>query len=630
MSTDLSHIGGPAGGAELTSAHGPVTTSRLRRTFLTYAAFVVSGVVLVWTRSPFWSTTGVGLWFPGAGFLASGGWWVALTPVVLILFVLSLVAWFAAGFTTLPPIIWLGSAVLAGWTTGGRSVWTTGVIIAASLVVVSFAVAQLVSRRARKSVLQRRTERLEYLPTAIASARERAVVPATPEQLELDPETLAGLRYVIDRGLQEPGDFTGYDRIDQFQTAALRYQINYLGYALAVCQAHYTPNFHGYLTHAQRGLIDTYRDRQVWGYWAWENAWGNLRLNSDPVGRDNIMLTGFFGLQVGLYTALTGDDRYLRDGGLSFGKHQHSLHDVAESLMTNFRKAPFGLFPCEPNWTYTACNFRGMGALQIYDRLTGSRYFDEIAENFKHRLETEFVHPDFGMVSLKSKHTGIDLPFPLPDAIPAVYLNSMFPDIAMRYWGILRTEAFAEDAGQLKPVLPKGAVDMGNYKPGYGLAMESLYGAAREFGDADAAAAAKLALDSLCDPITEDGVFRYLKMSNSVNACVTLDRQLHQDFWRKTVIVPTPESARSGPILDEVAYPDVLVARATSNGDDLHLVLRPGRESSVEVLRLARLQPVRRYRVSGATTDALVADAGGRARVSVVLNGRSEVRLEPE
>jgi hypothetical protein len=630
VAVDLSHIGGPAGGVELPSARGPVTTSRLRRTFLTYVTFVVIGVVLVWTRSPFWGTTGVGLWFPGAGFLASGGWWVALTPVVLILFMLSLVAWFAAGFTTLPPAIWLGSAVLAGWATGGRSVWTPGVITAGSLVVVSFAVAKLVSRRARKSVLQRRSERLEYLPTAIASARERAIAPPPPEQLELDSATLAGLRYVIDRGLQQPGDFTGYDKVDQFQTAALRYQINYLGYALAVCQAHYTPNFHGYLTRAQRGLIDTYRDRQVWGYWAWENAWGNLRLNPDPVGRDNIMVTGFFGLQVGLYTALTGDDRYLREGGLSFGQHRHSLHDVAESLMTNFRKAPFGLFPCEPNWTYTACNFRGMGALQVYDRLSGSHYFDEIAENFKHRLETEFVHPDFGMVSLKSKHTGIDLPFPLPDAIPAVYLNSMFPDIAMRYWGILRTEAFAEDAGQLKPVLPKGAIDMGNYKPGYGLAMESLYGAAREFGDADAAAAAKLALDNLCDPITEDGVFRYQKMSNSVNACVTLDRQLHQDFWRRTVVAPTPESARSGPILDEVAYPDVLVARATSDGEDLHLVLRPGPESSTEVLQLARLQPARRYRVTGATADALVADAEGRAQVSVVLRGRIEVRVQPE
>jgi hypothetical protein len=507
---------------------------------------------------------------------------------------------------------------------------TAGLIVAAALVLAGIVVLQMVSRRSRKAVTRRRTERLEYLPRATAHARQSAVAPPDADHLELDDDTLAGLRYVIDRGLQEPGDFTGYDKIDQFQTASLRYQINYLGYALAVTQAHYTPNFHGYLTRAQRGLIDTYLDKQVWGYWAWENAWGNLRLNSDPVGKDNIMLTGFFGLQVGLYTASSGDDRYLQPGGLSFGKHRHSLHDIVDSLMTNFRKAPFGLFPCEPNWTYTACNFRGMGALQVYDRIAGTQHFAEIAENFKHRLETEFVHPDFGMVSLKSKHTGIDLPFPLPDAIPAVYLNSMFPDIAMRYWGILRTEAFATEAGELKPVLPKGAIDMGNYKPGYGLAMESLYGAAREFGDAEAAAAAKRALDSLCDPVVEDGVLRYRKMSNSVNACVTIDRQLHHDFWRKTVVGPTPESAVSGPLLDDVAYPDVLVARAVSGGDDLHLVLLPGRGSSSQILRLARLQPDCRYTVTGAVTNTLVADGRGRAEVSVDLDGRTEIRVVPE
>jgi linalool dehydratase/isomerase-like protein len=626
---DLSHIGGPAGGIDGTPAHGPVTTSRLRRSLVTYLAMLVIGAALPWTGSPFWMAFGVGLWFPGAGFLAAGSWWAALAPLVVILFVLSLVAWFAAGFTTLPPFVWLGSAVLAGWAAAGQPESIPGLIIAGSLVLIGFVAMQLLSRRSRRSAMRRRAERLQYLPKAIAVARETAATPPGADQLELDPDMLAGLRYVIDRGLRESGDFAGYDKIDQFQTAALRYQINYLGYALAVTQAHYTPNFHGYLTRAQRGLIDTYRDRQVWSYWAWENAWGNLRLNSDPVGRDNIMLTGFFGLQVGLYTALTGDDRYLRAGGLSFGKHQHTLHDIADSLMINFRKAPFGLFPCEPNWTYTACNFRGMGALQVYDRITGSRYFDEIAEMFKHRLETEFVHPDFAMVSLKSKHTGIDLPFPLPDAIPAVYLNSMFPDIAMRYWAILRTEAFAEEGGRLKPVLPKGAIDMGNYKPGYGLAMESLYGAAREFGDSDAAAAAKLALDCLCDPITEQGVFRYRRMSNSVNACVTIDRQLHHNFWRRTVSEPTRESALSGPILDEVAYPEVLVARATSGGDDLYLVLHPGRKSSSQLLRLARLQPNRRYRVTGATTESLVADPQGRAEVTVALNGRSEIRVQP-
>jgi hypothetical protein len=606
--------------------HGPVTRARLRRTGVVYLLTLAIGAALVSTRSGFWGATGVGLWFPGAGFLAAGGWWWTLMPIVLLVFVMSLIAWFGSGFTTAPPVIWFGAALLAGWAAAGESVSMVGVVAAGEFVGIGTVGGLLAARRSHKATLRRRAERLAYLPAAVSNATAAATAPPSRGELELGPDALAALRYVIDRGLQKPGDFTGYDKIDQFQTSALRYQINYLGYALAVAQAHYTPNFHGYLTRAQRGLIDTYLDRQVWGYWKWENAWGNLRLNADPVGKDNIMLTGYFGLQVGLYTALTGDERYLRPGGLTFGKYQHSLHDIAESLMMNFRKAPFELFPCEPNWIYTACNFRGLGALQVYDRITGSDYFDELAVIFRRRLETEFIHPDLSMVALKSKHTGIDLPFPVPDALPAVYLNSMFPDIAQRYWAIARTEAFAEEGGQLKPVLPKVAIDMGNYKPGYAFAMEAQLGATREFGDTEAADAVKLALDSLCDPVTEGGVFRYRKMSNFVNACVNVDRLLHKDFWRQTVLGPTAESALSGPILDEVAYPDVLVAKAASDGSDLRLVLYPGAGNGPQTLRLARLQPDRSYRVTTNTANqSVTADSDGCAQVAVILQGRTTV-----
>jgi len=624
----MSVVDTPNSGGRLASwpSRGPVTRSRLRRTAAVYTVLLAVGAALAWAGSPFWAATGTGLWFPGAGFLAVGGWWIALTPVVGVIFLLSLVAWFGAGFTTLPPVVWLGSALLAGWA-AGANVSMLGICAAAGLVILATVGGMAWQHRSRRAVAVRRDRRLGYLPTGQAEVVASATSPPPADDLELDPETLAALRYVIDRGLLPRGDFTGYDKIDQFQTSALRYQINYLGYALSVTRAHYTPNFHGYLAKAERGLIDTYLDRRVWGYWAWENAWGNLRLNSDPVGKDNIMLTGFFGLQVGLYTALTGDHRYLQPGGLSFGKHRHSLHDIAESLVTNFRKAPFGLFPCEPNWTYTACNFRGMGALQVYDRITGSKYFDELADGFRHRLETEFVHPDFKMVALKSMHTGINLPFPVPDAIPAVYLNSMFPDIALRYWTIMRREEFADDGRGVKPVVPQRAVDPGNYRPGYGLSMEALFGAAREFGDVQAAEAAKRALDALCDPVTEDGVFRYRKMSNSVNACVTLDRQLHRGFWRNTVLDPTPESALRGPVLEDAAYPDVLVARAVSDGDDLKLVLYPGRGETRQRLQLARLVPNRSYRMGDV---ALIADGAGRAAVTVNLAARTALRLQPQ
>ena len=78
---------------------GPVTAGRQRRTRMIYAAMVIAGLVPTLIGStPAWQAAGLGLWLPGAGFFAVGGWAVLLMPVALALFVLALVAWFWAHF----------------------------------------------------------------------------------------------------------------------------------------------------------------------------------------------------------------------------------------------------------------------------------------------------------------------------------------------------------------------------------------------------------------------------------------------------------------------------------------------------------------------------------------------------
>lgn len=57
-----------------------------------------------------------------------------------------------------------------------------------------------------------------------------------------------------------------------------------------------------YLTQAQRNLIDLYLQKKIWSYWIYESAWGHLNLtNPDPADKDNMMLRGWFGLNVGMY-----------------------------------------------------------------------------------------------------------------------------------------------------------------------------------------------------------------------------------------------------------------------------------------------------------------------------------------
>jgi hypothetical protein len=90
-----------------------------------------------------------------------------------------------------------------------------------------------------------------------------------------------------------------------------------------------------------------------------------------------------------------------------------------------------------------------------------------------------------------------------------------------------------------------------------------------------------------------------------------------------------PASALSGPILEDATYPDVLVAKAFSHGDDLELVLYPGNGDGVQNLGLERLRPNATYTVTGGVEGQLVAGSDGRARLNVRLSGRTAVYLVP-
>jgi len=103
---------------------------------------------------------------------------------------------------------------------------------------------------------------------------------------------------------------------------------------------------------------------------------------------------------------------------------------------------------------------------------------------------------------------------------------------------------------------------------------------------------------------------------------------MRKDDWRNAVLVGPPASVFSGPILSRADYPAVLVAKAFSDGADLQLVLYPGGSQPTQTLGLERLKPGARYRVQQGNAE-FVADAGGRAELNVVLQGRTELNIVP-
>ena len=616
---------------------GPVTAARQRRTALIYATMCVLGLLPLFTGMSAGSqAAGLGLWFPGAGFLAVGGWAILLMPVTLVLFALALFAWFGCGMVVAPIIVWLGAALAAG-SMARREIATAVPYTVVALVALGFAFVYRRMRSGKAAGLAKLEERNHYLPTAVAEVVERAAPVAAADQRELTAEDLAALRYVLDRALQPIGELGGFDRIDQFQTSSLRYQINHLGYTLALAQCHYTPSFHGYLSQAQRNLIEQYLQKRIWSYWVYESAWGHLNLTKpDPACKDNIMLTGWFGLHVGMYTSASGDRRYAEPGSLTFRLSRrrafhHDLHSLERSVLQNFQDSEFCLYPCEPNWIYPICNHYGMTSLALYDRLFETSYSKFTLTRWLENLDREFTDDSGSVIGLRSALTGIRFPFPAAEAGFADFTNCFAPQRARRMWAIARHDLepllAKDDQGKARISLPGNGFDFGNYRQGWAGVYATILNAAHEFGDEEIADAAQRSLDRECGRRNDGGILHYSKASNLSNAAAVRARIVRHDDFRNAITHGPPAAVFTGPILADARYPDVLVARARSHGDDLDLVLYPGAQCGPQKIRIERLRPSGQYAVTGAREGVCRADETGAASIEVDLRGRTSVQI---
>ncbi len=621
------------------SSVGPVTSARRRRTALIYTVMCLVGIIPMLTgMTASAKAAGLGLWIPGGGFLAVGGWAMLLFPLTVALFGLAVFAWFGSGMVIAPIIVWFGSAVLAGGV-AGDSISSFGALLVPAIVIATGIYCYRAARERKAAELARLDARKQFLPAAIAEAIEVAGPVPSGDARELSSEDLAAVRYLYDRALQPVGEINGYDKIDQFQTSALRYQINNIGYALAMLQCHYAPNFHGYLHRAQRNLIDLYLERKIWSYWIYESAWGHLNVtNPDPAGKDNIMLTGWFGLHVGMYMLNSGDRRYGEPGSLPFrlSPHRvfhHDIHSLEQSVLRNFLDSEFCLYPCEPNWVYPICNHFGMASLAVYDRLYAKGYVHATLDRWLKSLDTEFTDYSGSVIGLRSSLTGIRFPFPAGEAGFAIFENCFAPERAQRMWAIARHELKqvlkADQAGNRKVSLPGRGFDFGNYRPGWAGAYAGIMDSAREFGDEETAAAARESLDQECGRIMTGGVLRYANGSNLANVMAVRARIHRRDDFRNAVIKGPSEEALRGPVLADARYPDVLVARARSSGDDLDLVLYPGTDQVSQSLRIERLNPGRRYLVRNGREENVTADNAGAVSILVDLHGRTRIQILP-
>src|SRR5262249_2195090 len=159
----------PAGEMELRSgAKGPVTASRHRRNAIAYGVLCAAGILPTVLGMPAgWQAFGLGLFMPGAGFLAVGGGGLVPFPLPVGAFWLSVVAWLWAGMVVAPLTVWLGSAAVAAAMIG-KAVWAPAPFLAPLFAAATFGIFRYRGMRTRAADRERLEMRKGFFATSLA------------------------------------------------------------------------------------------------------------------------------------------------------------------------------------------------------------------------------------------------------------------------------------------------------------------------------------------------------------------------------------------------------------------------------------------------------------------------------
>ncbi|WP_066809151.1 hypothetical protein [Sphingomonas asaccharolytica] len=589
---------------------------RQRRALLGYSLFCTLALGLRAIGDNAIDALALGLAFPGVGFLhwADGGqtvWVLGLFVMSLGMFGAALATWFATGNVVLPPLVWLAAAVAAMrpdlFMLDDRLAQSNTGILIPALLMSSLAARGMIRPHAPTVPPKPALTRLPALPT--------------PSRKEILLDDLKRLRLLTDRALQPIEAFDGFEWRDQFQTAAVRYQVNFTAYALAVARRNYLPAMTAWLGEAQAQLLAKQGDSRLWRHWALENAWGNLRLGRDPIPRGNIMSTGFVALQMAIGD--TGAPLDLRRRGASW--RRYGLDDMGDILARQYRAAPFGLLSCEPNWIYPLCNLITACGLRAADHRTGSAHWPGIAARFGTGLVDEFTTSTGDFVPFRSSLTGVAAPGvggAVMQTFPCLFLNALYPELAEKHWERVRCRA--EARGWRRALWP---IDVGNYGFTRAAGYTASAAAAVEMGDAARARNLLDLLDMDCPGAMAGGVPHRPRASLWAHALELIARLGCTDGFRG--LIESPTDALAGPHLADADYPEILVASARREGEMLRLVLHPGAARAIRPIAISGLKPARHYRTGLADQPFARADETGRAVIAVPLHGRTELRIVP-
>ncbi|MEN9643982.1 MAG: hypothetical protein RL238_651 [Actinomycetota bacterium] len=626
---------------------GPVTRFLVLRLAAVVTLVEVVGSLLVVFGGTAVRAAGLSMVFPGAGFLFTGA--PLLFVLTWVLLSIAVVLWWGMSLHLGIPGVWAVSAVVSALLAEGPRLfvdrgttwdWAIPVAYVGALAVIGALVWTFESRFRRKRA--KVPELNEYLRTADVPASSTLL----REPDEMDAELL---RWAYELCLQPVDRFDGFEWGEQLHGGTVvRYQLNYLGWALAPYAVNYVPNAVATIEPVMRNLVLKQLDLRVWRYWQLLNRVGNLDSNPDPLVRDNIMFSGFTGDQINLYEAATGSTRFDEPGSLTFvwedGRtFAYDHHSWMEAVRRNFERSRLGFFPCEPGWAFAACNTIGAQALLGHDRLHGTSLWSGIEQRWRDTLEAEYLMPDGNYANIRSTHTGLS--WDTGETPGGEYFTTgshSFKDVARDLHArgrALQLRGLPQKMAGLRALVADGVLQLqlpeewerNRARRTATPSWTKLIGGARAVGDDTVAEAAIRAHDQQCAtgerwperPLTA-GVAN-LALHMLVRWSTPLDN---------ASINLRGYEAPAGPMVTAAPWPQVLITLARStDGASLDLGIRPGpvATDAPVTLDLAALTPGAIYRLAGDGIElALTAAADGTSSIDLVVDRPLRLHLAPE
>lgn len=390
---------------------GPGTTRLLVRTATVLAIVEALGIALLLVGGRVLSTLGTGLLFPGGGLLYTAR--PVLFVCTLALVALGVVLWWALSLSWAIPAVWATSAIAAVALLDGprligesSTTWPAAIPLAALAAAATVGAAAWSFEHRFRSKRARVAELNDYLRTATIPEQSRSMLRPGETDAEL-------LRWCHELALQPVDGFEGFEWGEQYHGGTcVRYQLNYLGWALSAFAVNYVPNAPRTIERVLRNLVLKQTDLRVWGYWRNLNLLGNFDADPDPLVKDNIMFSGFTGDQINMYAIATGSRRFDEPGSLTFvwkdGRtFSYDHNSWMEQVRRNFEESRLGFFPCEPGWAFAACNTIGAQALLGYDTIHGTDLWSDYEPRWRETLLEEYLMPDGNYANIRCTRTGL-------------------------------------------------------------------------------------------------------------------------------------------------------------------------------------------------------------------------------